>query len=118
MLYRIADAADWLQAQKTGCFASADLIQEGFIHCSELHQVLETARRYYAGHPELRLLEWDEATLAEAGIRVEREWVENRQQYFAHVYGLVPLAAVTRSWSFAVAADGEAVLPPELAEKQ
>ncbi|WP_167855606.1 DUF952 domain-containing protein [Hymenobacter fodinae] len=114
MLYRIASLSDWQQAQETGYFASADLVEEGFIHCSELHQVLETARRYYLGQSELILLEWDEATLTSAGIRVEREWVESRQQYFAHVFAPMPLAAVRRTWPFAVAADGSSMLPADI----
>lgn len=57
MLYRIAEAADWERAQRTGFFASPDLAAEGFIHSSELWQVLETARRYYIGRSGLLLLE-------------------------------------------------------------
>jgi uncharacterized protein (DUF952 family) len=114
MLYRIADLADWQQAQETGSFASADLAAEGFIHCSEKYQVLETARRYYAGQARLVVLEWDEAVLTAAGIRTEREWVQSRQQYFAHVFAPVPLSAVRRTWPFAVAADGTAALPADL----
>ena len=114
MLYRIAEAADWQQAQQTGFFASADLSAEGFIHSSEQYQVLETARRYYAGRADLVLLEWDEALLKAAGVRVEREWVASRQQAFAHIFGPVPLAAVRRTWPFAADAAGEFQLPPEL----
>lgn len=114
MLYRIAEAADWQRAQQTGFFASADLAAEGFIHTSEQHQVLETARCYYAGRPGLLLLEWDEARLAAAGVRVEREWVAGRQQHFAHVFGPVPLAAVRRTWPLLVSETGESQLPPEL----
>ena len=93
MLYRISEPADWQQAQQTGFFASADLAAEGFIHASEIHQILETARRYYAGRADLVLLEWDEAALAAAGVRVEREWVASRGQHFAHIFGPVPLVA-------------------------
>ena len=114
MLYRIAEPADWQQAQQTGFFASADLAAEGFIHSSEPHQILETARRYYAGRADLVLLEWDEAALADAGVRVEREWVASRQQHFAHVFGPVPLAAVRRTWVFAATAAGEFQLPEAL----
>ena len=53
MLYRLAEPADWQHAQQTGFFISADLAAEGFIHSSEQHQVLETARRYYAGRLSL-----------------------------------------------------------------
>lgn len=111
VLYRIADAADWRRAQQTGFFASADLAAEGFIHTSERHQVLETARRYYAGRGGLVLLAIDEAALAAAGVRVEREWVASRQAQFAHVFGPVPLAAVRRHWAFGADASGAFHLP-------
>ena len=111
MLYRIAEPADWQQAQNAGFFASADLVAEGFIHSSEPHQILETARRYYAGRADLVLLEWDEAALTAAGVRVERDWVPSRQQHFAHVFGSVPLAAVRRTWLFGADAAGMFALP-------
>ena len=111
MLYRIAESADWHHAQQTGFFTSADLAAEGFIHASEAHQVLETARRYYAGRAGLVLLEWDEAALTAAGVRVEREWVANRQQHFAHVFGPVSLAVVRRNWPFGADATGNFALP-------
>ncbi|WP_198073981.1 DUF952 domain-containing protein [Hymenobacter negativus] len=114
MLYRIAEPADWHHAQQTGFFASADLAAEGFIHSSEPHQILETARRYYAGRADLVLLEWDEAALAAAGVRVEREWVASRQQHFAHVFGPVPLGAVCRHWLLGADESGGFQLPPEL----
>jgi uncharacterized protein (DUF952 family) len=114
MLYRIAEPADWHHALQTGFFASADLAAEGFIHCSEAHQILETARRYYAGRADLVLLEWDEAALAAAGVRVEREWVTSRQQHFAHVFGPVPLGVMRRQWPFGADEKGDFQLPPEL----
>jgi uncharacterized protein (DUF952 family) len=114
MLYRIAEPADWQQGQETGFFASVDFAAEGFIHSSEQHQILETARRYYAGRTDLVLLEWDEDALTTAGVRVEREWVASREQHFAHVFGPVPLAAVRRTWPFAADEAGEFQLPQEL----
>jgi uncharacterized protein (DUF952 family) len=114
MLYRIAQPADWHRAQKTGFFESADLVAEGFIHASELAQVLETARLHYRASPGAVLLEVDEAVLEAAGIRVEREWAEQRQAYFPHVFGRIPLVAVQRSWPFPVAATGTAQLPDEI----
>ena len=114
MLYRIAEPTDWQQAQQTGFFASADLAVEGFIHASEAHQILETARRYYAGRADLILLECDEAALAAAGVRVEREWVPGRQQHFAHILGALPLAVVRRTWPLGTDAEGEFQLPVEL----
>jgi len=114
MLYRLAEPADWHRAQQTGFFASTDLAAEGFIHSSERHQILETARRYYAGRADLVLLEWDEDVLTGAGVRVEREWLPGRQQHFAHVFGPVPLAAVRRVWPFGVNESADFQLPAEL----
>ena len=114
MLYRIAESSDWKRAQQTGFFASADLAAEGFIHSSEQHQILDTARRHYAGRADLVLLEWDEAALAAANVRVSREWVTSRGQAFAHVFGPVPLAAVGRVWPFGSDAAGHFLLPSEL----
>lgn len=111
MLYRLAEPVDWAHAQKTGFFASADLALEGFIHASEAHQVLETARRYYAGRADLVVLEWDEPALVAAGVPVVREWVPGRQQHFAHVFGPVPLSAVRRHWPFGADGAGEFQLP-------
>ncbi|WP_019949081.1 DUF952 domain-containing protein [Hymenobacter aerophilus] len=115
MLYRISRPEDWQRAQQTGFFASADLAAEGFIHASELGQVLETARLYYAGSPNALLLELDEAALQTAGVRVAREWAAGRQAWFPHLFGPVPLAAVRRVWPLPIATDGAATLPPELA---
>ncbi|GGG48488.1 DUF952 domain-containing protein [Hymenobacter glacieicola] len=116
MLYRIAEPADWLQAQQTDFFASPDLAAEGFIHCSERHQILATARRYYSGRTDVWLLEWDEAALVAAGVRIEREWVASRLQHFAHVFGPVPQAALRRVWALRPDAAGAFQLPPELQE--
>lgn len=114
MLYRLADPADWQHAQKTGFFASADLAAEGFIHTSERAQLLETARRYYAGRPDLVLLEIDESALTAAGVRVEREWAARRGEFFAHVFAPIPMAAVARTWPFQANDAGEFSLPGDL----
>ncbi|TGE18620.1 DUF952 domain-containing protein [Hymenobacter elongatus] len=111
MLYRIADLTDWQQALQTSFFVSADLAADGFIHGSEMGQVLETARRYYAGRTDMLLLEIDEATLAQAGVRVAREWVAARGEAFAHVFGPIPLAAITRHFAFQPGPDGQFSLP-------
>ena len=114
MIYRIADLADWETARTTGFLASADLAVEGFIHTSEQAQILETARRYYAGRAALVLLEVDEAILSAAGVRHERNWVASREAFFTHIFGPVPLGAITRRWAFAADAAGVFTLPSEL----
>ena len=110
MIYRIAEQADWLRAQREGVFASADLVAEGFIHCSEQHQVARTASKYYSGKTALVLLEIDDSALGAALVR------ENLtgSGMFPHSYQPIPLGAILRHFDFAVGADGRFTLPAEL----
>ena len=110
MIYRIAETADWQRAQREGVFASADLTAEGFIHCSEPHQVLRTAQKYYAGKSALLLLEIDDSALGDALVREETSGSGN----FPHVYAPIPLAAILRHLDFVSDADGQFVCPAGL----
>jgi uncharacterized protein (DUF952 family) len=96
MIYRIAEQNDWRNAQREGVFASADLSAEGFIHCSEHHQVARTARKYYAGKSALLLLEIDEGLL---GAMLVREDLTG-SGVFPHAYGAIPLPAIVRHLDF------------------
>ena len=108
MIYRIAEQADWNRAQRDGFFVSADLAAEGFIHCSQQHQVSQTAQKYYAGKIALVLLEIDAAALGAALVHEDL----TGSGMFPHVYGPIPLNAVLRHFDFAVDADGRFTLPP------
>lgn len=91
MIYRITTQEDWARAKAGDVFASEDLANEGFIHCSELHQVLRTALRYYKGARDLMLLEIDESLLGES---LKREDTTGRGERFPHVDAPIPLDAV------------------------
>jgi uncharacterized protein (DUF952 family) len=103
MLYRIAEMRDWEAAQASGYFASADLTAEGFIHCCTAQQLAAVANRYYQGREALLLLEIDE-TQVQAPITWED--LTNTGQLFPHVYGHIPLAAVTRCLALKPGSDG------------
>ena len=96
MIYRIAEAVDWRLAQCKGVFVSADLAAEGFIHCSERHQVARTAQKYYAGKTQLVMLEIDDSTL---GATLVRENLTG-SGVFPHIYGSIPLSAIMRHFDF------------------
>ena len=91
MLYRIAPAADVQVAAAQGWFESADLAEEGFIHCSFLHQVMGVSRRHYAGQQGLVLFSIDPAAV-DCEIRVEN--TSGGTELYPHIYGQVPWAAV------------------------
>ncbi|MEO8101970.1 MAG: DUF952 domain-containing protein [Betaproteobacteria bacterium] len=111
MIYRIAEPLDWWQARKTGYFASADLAAEGFIHISELHQVLRTANKYYRGKTGLLLLEIDEARLDRS---VVREDLTGSGMCFPHSYAPIPVRAIIRHFALTEDTGGGFSLPDEL----
>ena len=111
MIYRIAEQSEWLQTQRSGFFASPDLAAEGFIHSSELHQVLRTANKYYRGKSSLVLLEIDDALLGDV---VVREDLTGAGMRFPHVYAPIPIHAIVRHFAFVEDAVTGFALPAEL----
>jgi uncharacterized protein (DUF952 family) len=111
VIYRIAESADWNRANERGGFASADLAAEGFIHISELHQVLRTANKYYRGKTRLVLLEIDESLL---DVPVIREDLNGSGVIFPHSYAAIPLRAIVRNFDLTMNANGDFQLPDGL----
>jgi uncharacterized protein (DUF952 family) len=95
-------------------FASADLALEGFIHCSEHHQILRTANKYFSDADTLTLLEIDGDAL---GATLVREDLTGSGM-FPHVYAPIPADAVKATHLMCRDANGawglpEAVLSPK-----
>lgn len=90
MIYRLTLQADWQRAQRDAMFVSEDLANEGFIHCSERHQILRIANKYFAQATGLLVLEIDEVAL---GDKLRREDLAG-SGIFPHVYGEIPIIAV------------------------
>ena len=93
----------WAQAQRDGSYAADSLAAEGFIHCSEPHQVIWVANMRFRHRRDLVLLQIDVSRLA-APPRYEN--LEGGEQLFPHVYGPLNLDAVLRVTPFLPNADG------------
>jgi uncharacterized protein (DUF952 family) len=89
-------------------YRPAAYAREGFIHCSYGHQVEATAVRHFAGRTGLVLLEIDRQALT---CPVVDENLSGGAELFPHVYGPLPIAAVTAVHPF----NG---LPPAPAEAE
>ncbi|MEV4766871.1 DUF952 domain-containing protein [Micromonospora chokoriensis] len=91
MIYKLLSGTEWDDALAAGAFAGSALDrQDGFIHLSGGDQVVETARRHFAGVTGLTLLSVAEDRLGDA-----LRWEPSRGgQLFPHVYGPLPVAAV------------------------
>ncbi|MEV1328665.1 DUF952 domain-containing protein [Micromonospora costi] len=91
MIYKLLPATEWDDARAAGHLAGTAVDrQDGFIHLSAADQVVETARRHFAGATGLTLLTVDPARL---GDRLRWEPSHGGQR-FPHLYGPLPLAAV------------------------
>lgn len=111
-IYRIIGRADWQAAQAAGAFAgTAHDSRDGFIHFSTARQAAKTAAKHYAGQADLLLLYVDTARLT-APLKWE---VSRNDDLFPHLYGTLPVAAVTRVEALPLdAATGRHVFPKDM----
>ncbi|MFG1900900.1 DUF952 domain-containing protein [Micromonospora carbonacea] len=94
MIYKLLTGAEWDAARAAGQFAgSAVDRQDGFVHLSAAGQLVETARRHFAGVTGLTLLAVDPAALG-AALRWE---LSRGGELFPHLYGPLPLTAVVEA---------------------
>ena len=104
-LWHLAEEEHWQEALRTGSYTRSTrgrtLAQEGFIHCSYPDQLPGVAKAHYQGVTEpLVVLEIDPTWLAKALIEVRLEPAhpeEPDSPHFPHVYGELPVHAVTRT---------------------
>jgi len=111
MIYHMCPAERWREAVRGGTYrGTADDLRDGFIHFSTAQQVAETAARHYAGLTDLLLLEVSADALGQ-----DLRWEPSRGgALFPHLYGSLPLSAVTRVEPLELDANGVHVLPAGL----
>jgi uncharacterized protein (DUF952 family) len=105
-LWHLAERPDWERARATGSYERStrglSLAEVGFVHCSYGHQVAGVGAALFADAADLVLLRIDPAAVP-AEIRVE--------DGFPHVYGPIPVAAVTAATPVGRDAAGQLILP-------
>jgi uncharacterized protein (DUF952 family) len=108
VVYKICPTPLWRGAERAAVFAGSDVDRrDGFIHFSTAAQVVETARKHFAGQHDLLLVRVDAERL---GNRLKWE-PSRRGALFPHLYGDLDLAAVTRVEPLPLGADGLHVFP-------
>jgi uncharacterized protein (DUF952 family) len=95
-IFHIIRRGEWLGALERGDYVPPSLGSEGFIHCSTAGQVSPTAKRWFAGVPDLLVLRIDtELLTAELKYEAPRNGGPERQnERFPHLYGTLNLNAV------------------------
>ncbi len=111
MIFHIALAQDWHDAQRAGDYRVSTrgrtLAQEGFIHAGRREQVLQVAEAFYQDAGPLLLLTIDPQRLTSA----VRDDEVAPGVVFPHIYGPLNLDAVVATAPLARGADGAFTLP-------
>lgn len=110
-IYHITTEAEFIAAKAVGEYYPAKFSEEGFIHCSYLHQVVKVANARFTGLEGLVLIEIDPAKLIS---KVIDEDLYNAEELFPHIYGPLELAAVGEVFSFPYGSDDKFELPSSL----
>jgi uncharacterized protein (DUF952 family) len=92
IIYHVTTAAEWNVATAKGYYEAPSLHTEGFIHCSQEHQVEGVLERYFVGQTNLVKLIIDTDKLTSKLIL---EWSPTTKDTFPHVYGTINVDAVT-----------------------
>lgn len=109
MIFKIATASDWAQAERAGRFdGSAHDKADGFLHFSTASQLPDTFRLYYAGRDDLVLAAVDETQL---GPALKWEHAPSRNEDFPHLFAPLPLSAVIWARPVTLGADGVHTIP-------
>jgi len=96
-IFHITSESDWLAAQEGGTYRlstrNRTLDEEGFIHCSDAHQVARIAN-VLDGEPDEHLVVlWIATDKLDAEVRYEN--LDGGTELFPHIYGALPISAVT-----------------------
>jgi uncharacterized protein (DUF952 family) len=118
MIVHIVTRNEWAHAVERGTYAPDSLRSEGFIHCSTLAQVIDTANRFYRGQHDLVVLCIEESPLL-SQLKYEAPAMPRGEvagELFPHLYGELNVDAVARVVELPCEADGSFRLPAGLRE--
>jgi len=91
IIYHVTTTADWNVAKEKGLYEHPSIKAEGFIHCSQEHQVAGVLERYFVGQTDLLKLVIDTDKLTSKFVF---DWSPSTADTFPHVYGPINIDAV------------------------
>lgn len=91
VFYHITSRLAWEEAKKKGSYEHPSLELEGFIHCSQAHQIKGVLERYFEGQKDLVKLTIDPEKL---NSRYVFDWSPSVADTFPHIYGPLNIEAV------------------------
>lgn len=89
-IYKLVRMDDWQAAVAAGTYTGSEHDRrDGFIHCSAADQVPGSAARYFPGTDVVLL------TIDARAVEGDVKWEEGPRGTFPHIYGTLPITAVT-----------------------
>jgi len=112
MVFKICSHTSWREAEAAGRYAGAPVdVADGYIHLSSAAQVGETAAKHFAGQSGLVLVAVDTALVANL-LGDALKWEPSRGgDRFPHLYGDLPVGAVSWVRPLPIGARGRHVFP-------
>jgi uncharacterized protein (DUF952 family)/GNAT superfamily N-acetyltransferase len=100
MIFHLMTPDEWRRARESGLIQPPSLDSEGFTHCSDLHQVVRVANRFYVHEQELIIAHVDPNRLDtpvywEQPAHPDGSASREQDEFYPHVYGPIDLAAIT-----------------------
>ena len=103
--------SDWERCKNDKSYGRYSLEQCGFIHCSDVKDVVDVANTHFIGLGPVVLL-----CIEPSKVTAQIKWedLKNRGTKFPHIYGELNLDAVIDVLDFPTNDDGTFILPHEL----
>ena len=92
MIYHIAIKAEWESQAAKPTYAPNRYKGDGFIHCSEQHQLEAVASHQFQGRADMVLLE-----IMPTKLEPETRYEQGGREKFPHIYGHINKDAVNRT---------------------
>ena len=111
LIFKICHHDEWKDAERAGRYdGTAKDKEDGFLHFSTSEQLIGTLEKWYADADDLVLVAVDPKALGDA-----LKWEKSRDgALFPHLYGTLPLSAVTWTGEIGRETEGRFTLPSSL----
>lgn len=108
-VFKLLTDEQWREAEQTGATNVPLDRDDGYVHLSTAAQVAETARLYFSGQKDVRLVRFPVDRLPPL------KWENSRGgQMFPHLYALLRISKADAVWRLTLAEDGAPIMPRDL----
>jgi uncharacterized protein (DUF952 family) len=112
LIFHITSRKSWAAAEKYSVYYADSSLNEGFIHCSKVDQIMRVANSFFINQHDLVILEIDLSKLKSKLL-----WepgTDKADEVFPHIYGPLNLDAIVHVFEFEPGPQGMFSLPGEL----